>query len=353
MSDHDAQTTRSRRSHLSALLRAGLASGALLAAGGVGVTGYAALVEPFNIQLERLTVRLPNAAGRVPPGGLRILHLSDTHFMGRNRREHRKIARIRQLVAGLDYDVLIHTGDFWHFDHGLTNVLALLDTLPPPRLAALAVLGNHDYTNYAMREALPIMWNRFQVREATQRNGRALSPLAYARHLLRFVRYVRNTPVDGRRTSANDAGRLGNMLRARGFHVLHNQALHLCDAAHAVDVYFAGVDDVVEGRPHINEALDRVPPDAPTILLSHNPDIVASPRINQVDLVLSGHTHGGQIVLPFWGPAHTQVESLARHEVAGFFRRGATQVYVTRGLGEGIPVRFRARPQFALITVTG
>jgi predicted MPP superfamily phosphohydrolase len=347
------QKPNSVRQWARTFVRAGLVGSALLAATGAGVTGYAVLHEPFNIELERLTVRLPNAAGRVPPGGLRILHLSDTHFMGRNRREHRKIARIRELTAGLDYDVLIHTGDFWHYEHGLANVLSLLNVLPRPRLASLAVLGNHDYTHYAMSEALPIMWRRFQTREAARRGERPLSPLAYPTHVARFVRYVRETPVDGRRSGSNDAGRLGKVLQARGFQILHNQSVHLCDDACGLDVFFAGVDDVVEGRPRIHHALDRVPPEAPTILLSHNPDILASPRIGQVDLVLSGHTHGGQIVLPLWGPAHTQAVELGRHEVAGFFRRGDTQVYITRGLGEGIPLRLGARPQFALITVTG
>jgi hypothetical protein len=92
---------------------------------------------------------------------------------------------------------------------------------------------------------------------------------------------------------------------------------------------------------------------APVVLLSHNPDILASPQIDRVDLVLAGHTHGGQIRLPLWGPAHTQTEHLARAEVSGYFQRGRTHVYITRGVGEGIPLRFGAGPQIALITVSG
>ena len=60
----------------------------ILAAMGVGIgaamAGYALLHEPLNIELERLTIRLSNAAGRIPAQGLRILHLSDTHFQGQN-----------------------------------------------------------------------------------------------------------------------------------------------------------------------------------------------------------------------------------------------------------------------------
>lgn len=333
-----------------------LGAGGLAAGTALAMAGYAAFHEPLNIELERLTIRLANAVGRVPAEGLRILHLSDTHFQGANWRERPKIERIARLVADVDCDLLVHTGDFWHYDHGLQNVLALLDVLPTPRLGRYAVLGNHDYTHYAMGEALPRMWRSYWDGIQVQDNGRAVSSLMRPWRLLQFVRYVRNTPLDGRRTGFNDANRLTAALAARGFQLLHNQAIHLCSNAgkpDGVDLYLSGVDDVVEGRPHLHDALDGVPENAPTLLLSHNPDIVASPRIGQVDLVLSGHTHGGQIVLPFWGPAHTQVEHLTREQASGYFWWGDAQVYITRGLGEGIPLRFGARPQLALITVVG
>jgi predicted MPP superfamily phosphohydrolase len=89
------------------------------------------------------------------------------------------------------------------------------------------------------------------------------------------------------------------------------------------------------------------------LLLSHNPDLVASPLLSRVSLMLAGHTHGGQIRLPLWGPAHTQVEHLQRHQVSGSFRQGETEIYISRGIGEGIPLRFCASPQIALLQVHG
>ena len=345
---------------LSGVGRLLLGGAGLMAGVGAGVAGYAFFYEPMNIQLERISVRLPHAADRLPPRGLRILHLTDTHFMGRDRREQAKINRICRQVADLDYDILVHTGDFWHVNRGRKNVAALLDALPKPKLAAYAVLGNHDYTHYSMLEALPRMWRAFQQRERARNQGGALPRRISPAVMRRFMHFVRDTPIDGRGTGFNDAAALIDLLKQRGFQILHNQSVHLTaqavpaagPAAGSLDIYIAGIDDVVEGRPRIHHALDNVPADAPTILLSHNPDVIRSPRINQVDLVLAGHTHGGQIVLPFWGPAHTQVEHLERREVAGFFRRGETQIYISRGIGEGIPIRFGATPQFALITVT-
>ena len=332
--------------------------GALLAGGvaALGVFSYALQVEPLDIRLERLTVRLPEAAGRLPAGGLRILQLSDSHFHGgtRTRRELAKIERVRRLTAGLEYDLLIHTGDFIHFDGGLENVLRLLDAVPRPRLGAFGVFGNHDYTHYAMEAALPRMWRTFRTQER-QRDQQRTFPArlgAAATRWLRYVSYVRNTPLDGRRTGSNDADRLTAALTQWGMTILHNRSRRLAEPVRDLDIYLAGVDDVLEGRPRLGDSIQDIPAGAPLILLSHNPDIIVSPQLPRVDLVLSGHTHGGQIKVPFWGPAHTQVEHVPRCHVSGFFRQGRTQVYITRGLGEGIPLRFRAGPQITLIEIT-
>jgi predicted MPP superfamily phosphohydrolase len=335
--------------------RAGLALSGLAAGAGAATLGYALLVEPMTVRLERLTIRLPHAGHRLPAQGLRILHLSDTHFQGRAWRERTKIDRILRLVHDLEYDLLVHTGDFLHFDHGLANVCALLDLLPQPRLGSFGVLGNHDYRHYNMAEALPRMWRTFQQRDAA-RSAQA-NPLVCAwmtaTRWPRYVRYVRNMPLDGRRTGVNDAVRLEAALLDHGMTLLHNRAVRLQRPLEGLDIFLAGVDDVTEGRPHLGDSLHTVPTGAPVVLLSHNPDILVSPQIDRVDVVLSGHTHGGQIRLPLWGPAHTQTEHLSRAEVSGYFRRGRTHVYITRGVGEGIPLRFGAAPQIALITVTG
>lgn len=334
---------------------AGLVTSGVVAGATAATLGYALLVEPMDVRLECLTVRLPHAANRLSAQGLRILHLSDTHFQGRAWREPAKIDRIRRLVEDLEYDLLIHTGDFLHFDSGLANVCALLDILPRPRLGSYGVLGNHDYRHYNMGEALPRMWRTFQRLEATRRAEANVFERAFlaATNWPRYVRYVRNMPLDGRRTGANDATQLEATLADRGMALLHNRAVRLQQPAMGLDIFLAGVDDVTEGRPHLGESLHDIPPGAPVVLLSHNPDILASPQIDQVDLVLAGHTHGGQIRLPLWGPAHTQTEHLSRAEVSGYFQRGRTHVYITRGVGEGIPLRFGAGPQLALITVTG
>src|SRR5690606_31291838 len=137
----------------------------------------------------------------------------------------------------------------------------------------------------------------------------------------------------------------------RNIYPLHNRSVRLICEESGVNCYLAGVDDVCEGAPDLQTALQDVPDSVPVILLTHNPDILTEPGVDRADLVLAGHTHGGQIVLPLVGAAHTQTDHLHRNEVSGYLRRGKTQIYITRGIGEGIPLRFRAAPQITLITV--
>lgn len=364
--------------------------GALAGLGGA-LAAYAYWQEPLQVRLDRLTVHLPNAAGHLPKEGLRILHLSDTHFRGADWREQPKIKSILKACKGLSYDLLIHTGDFLHYDSGLPNVLTLLDALPTPRLGAYAVFGNHDYCTYSHDKFLDRAWAKFQElhradatvpvgsfsHETVNRNdpssalpsngytngngfttgysngngNRLPGPLNHARTLYEFGHYCANAPLDFKRAGHNDAAALEAALAERHIQTLHNCCVRLTHPEAGVDIYLAGVDDVTEGKPELRSALAEAPYDAPTILLSHNPDILVEPGIEQADLVLSGHTHGGQIVLPLLGAAHTQTNHLCRKEVSGYLRRGKTQVYITRGVGEGIPIRFGAAPQITLITV--
>ncbi len=320
---------------------------------GAALGGYAFLYEPFDVRTERLAVRLLRDKAGLPSEGLHILHLSDTHFRGADRREHAKIEQVRRATAGEEIDLLIHTGDFLHNDSGLDNVLALIDCLPKPRLGAFAVSGNHDHVFYNMRRAPLYSWRLFRAREAENAasNGARYSSetaefsRAGLRDLYRFGRYLLSNRFDGEPAGVNNIGRLRRELEERGMQFLDNRAVRLGET----DVYLVGIEDLLEGRPDLHGSLEGVPQDAPTVLLSHNPDIMEAAAAGRADLILSGHTHGGQIVLPLIGPTYTQTEQLSRGEASGYSRRGRTQVYVHRGLGEGVPVRFGAPPHVTFI----
>ncbi len=332
------------------VLLAGLGA---MAGVGAALGGYALLYEPFKVQTERIVLRLLREQPGIPREGLNILHLSDTHFRGADRREHAKIAQVRRATAGERIDLLIHTGDFLHDDRGLENVLALVDSLPKPRLGAFAVTGNHDYLFYSMKRAPLHTWRVFRAREegvgtgirGRPREGVDDSGMARVRRLLRFGRYLLQNRMDGEPVGTNDIAGLRRALEEQGIQFLDNRAVRL----RGTDVYLVGVEDWLEGRPDLQKGFAGVPRGAPTVLLSHNPDIIESEAAGRADLILCGHTHGGQIVLPLIGPAYTHTDQLARGEVSGYTRRGNTHIYVHRGLGESIPVRFGAPPHVTFI----
>ena len=113
----------------------------------------------------------------------------------------------------------------------------------------------------------------------------------------------------------------------------------------------AGVDDIRTGRPRLGPALQGVGPGDACLLLTHNPDYVEYIRDPRVDLVLSGHTHGGQVVLPFYGAPLTSSDFGQKYR-AGLVQGPKARVYVSRGIGTiSLPVRFCCPPEIVLVTL--
>ena len=112
----------------------------------------------------------------------------------------------------------------------------------------------------------------------------------------------------------------------------------------------AGVDDLIMGRPDLDAALATVSPrpaDAPIVLLSHNPDLFFEAASRGIPLVLSGHTHGGQVRLP--GLPVLVRQSRYRLDEGRYLARGA-EIVVSRGFGAtGVPLRVLCPPEAVLL----
>jgi uncharacterized protein len=314
--------------------------GALLGAtiAGVGAALYASQVEPAEVQLDRFTVEVDRPG--LPPNGIVVLHLSDFHFRAGGRIQARKIARLKQLLAGERYDIIALTGDLIHDAAGFPAALSLIESLRP-QMGAFSCRGNHDYAEYSV-------WGIFDHsgRETGDAGGLTLdSLLATARKLVDFGRKVLRNELVRLPVAFNDMAAMDAGLISAGVQPLVNTAVQVP----GTDLWVAGVDDLTEGFPDLRAALADVPDEPPVILLAHNPDIWLNARVAAADLVLSGHTHGGQVRLPGVGVAHTQGTHLSRQRPAGWFERDGTRMFVSRGLGESIPLRFGVRPQIALI----
>ncbi|HSQ63253.1 MAG TPA: metallophosphoesterase, partial [Polyangiaceae bacterium] len=127
-----------------------------------------------------------------------------------------------------------------------------------------------------------------------------------------------------------DGEPLVSLLSARGVRVMRNEGDFLRRGDR--NVYLAAIDDTWTRRADLDAALAGRPPATPTILLAHDPDSFRAAAKRGVDLVLSGHTHGGQIAVPFFA-AHVNLSKLSHHYHLGIYRRGKSTLYVHPGLG--------------------
>lgn len=116
-------------------------------------------------------------------------------------------------------------------------------------------------------------------------------------------------------------------------------------------LWLAGLDEGLLGRPDLDRALAGAPPGSVRVLLVHEPDVADWVRPeHQVALQISGHSHGGQVRLPFVGPLLTP--RLGQKYVAGLYQAPACQVYTSRGVGVShLPLRLFCPPEVTLITL--
>jgi len=148
---------------------------------------------------------------------------------------------------------------------------------------------------------------------------------------------------------------VGKALEANGISVLHNSHVPIERAGGRF--WLAGVYDPVVGWADPDKAIPKAirnVPNEPVVLLCHAPDFADTVRKHasgeSVGLMLSGHTHGGQVRLPFFGAV--ELPELGKKYVEGLFRLGPMQLYVNRGIGTiGLPFRLNCPPEITVLTL--
>lgn len=129
-----------------------------------------------------------------------------------------------------------------------------------------------------------------------------------------------------------------------GIGLLVNQHAQIKDG-----LWLVGFDDIYDGSPDIEKAVKDVPPHAYKIALFHSPALFDQ-AAGQADLMFAGHTHGGQVRLPFVGPLW--LPPFSGSYVQGWFEANGSRMYVSRGVGTSIMnIRFLCRPEVAIITL--
>ncbi len=259
---------------------------------------YATRVEPTWLELNRHEVPVADLPG--PFHGFRIVQLSDLHGSRHVTADY--LGEAVELAPAQEGDVIVLTGDFIHkgFKY-VERVARVMGRLRAPH-GVYAVLGNHD----------------FSVRNA----------LGFRRH-----------PELHRAVAA--------ALRAEGIQVLQNQTVRL--ARGDGHLHLTGVEDLWSRVCDLDRAFEGVCPSVPSIVLAHNPCTVEHLADHRCDLMLSGHTHGGQINLPRLG--RITLGPAGRRYAAGMYRCGKTYLYVNKGVGFGFRVRYNVRPEVAVFTL--
>jgi predicted MPP superfamily phosphohydrolase len=179
-------------------------------------------------------------------------------------------------------------------------------------------------------------------------NTRASEMLLFREPLLRLtVRHgVFAVPGNHEHFFGADLAPWEAFLRDHGVTVLKNRG---CRIEHGGGtLWLCGVDDLTEGVPDLASALAGRGEHEPAVLLSHHPDFFFEAAAADVDLTLSGHTHGGQIRIGGWAPIHHSRFGYER----GWFAENDCRLYVSRGVGVTVlPLRIDAPPEIPVVTV--
>ncbi|HEY0591985.1 MAG TPA: metallophosphoesterase [Thermoanaerobaculia bacterium] len=239
----------------------------------------------YDLEITRHRVAIEGLPA--PFDGYRIAFLTDAHVASFMRRGYYR--EIVEQVRRHDPDLVLLGGDFVSFRQHIPLMAELLLTGLEARDGVWAVLGNHDY------------W-------------------------------------------ADPDGVIAAMT-AKGVRFIVNRSVQIERGGATLDL--VGIDELYRGRPDPQAAFANTDPSRPCLALSHHPDIIPKLRNHRIDLLVCGHTHGGQIRFPFFGAVIVPSKHEGRY-AAGFHLESGVRMYVSRGLGAIPPLRILCKPEVAV-----
>lgn len=270
--------------------------GSLFSLLGLGAGGYyySREIEPKLLDVNHhkiINPSIPSSFNR-----FKIVQFSDTHLgFQYNAQQLKKLVK---KINALKPDIIFFTGDLMDTPNQYNEaniIIPLLKELEAP-FGKFAIYGNHDHGGYG-------------------------------------------TDI------------YKSIIEESGFNLLLNshQQIELIDGS---SFYVIGIDDAMLGKPDIRTAIEGVPDDSYKILLSHAPDLADEAKNFNIQLQLSGHSHGGQVKIPFAGAL--VIPPYAEKYKEGFYKIGSTPLtlYVNRGLGTTrLPFRFLCKPELTVYSL--
>lgn len=265
---------------------------------------YSRFVEPGRLRVTHRRISIPRLPANLE--GLKIVHLADLHIKGEGKPFALQMAR-RAVAMTLaeEPDLVCVTGDVGQASRFIPVAAEALRPLADRPV--WLVMGNHDHDKMLESEYAGPPAQRVEAEQWRATAQRA------------------------------------------GLRVLLNE--HASCQVRGVPVVIAGTGDASCGWDDLPAALSGEPHGALQLLLSHSPDIVDDPQSDWADLVLCGHTHGGQARLPWLGTPWAPVWR-DRRRSEGLWRVGQALCFVSRGVGAGVRARFLCPPEVVVLTLT-
>jgi predicted MPP superfamily phosphohydrolase len=269
------------------------------------VSAYAFAVEPRWLRVRHRVLRLHTWDPSL--NGVRVLHISDLHV----GHDTQRMARFLRQASQIEADVTVITGDFVANPTGVEEVGDVLREITSTR-TVFGILGNHEYRYHTMN--LP-------------RHGRIRT-----RHHF-------------------DSRAVMRVLEDAGMVMLANSSLSVQVRGATLNV--VGLDDRLSEADDIDVAFEGIDGVSRVLMLCHTPDILDDAAERDLPIVLSGHTHGGQVFfVPWFLP--TFVTELPLRRPRGLLRRGRTVLHLSPGLATtALPFRLLVRPEVTVLELRG
>lgn len=259
---------------------------------------YGSFIEPQLIKIKRTSINLNKTPETET---IKIAFITDLH-VGPYKQENYVEKVVKKTLAEKP-DLILLGGDFLYNEEQEAQYLIPLKQLAD-NFPIFAVTGNHEF----------------------------------------------NTGKYGDENLSDRTNLLRQLFAEWKIQILDTQMVPLTIQNKKIDLY--GVEDLWTGQANLKELIDYVTPNRPNILLSHNPDIILDQLHAQFDLTISGHTHGGQIRLPFIGSILGVPTQLGRKYDKGLFKFDNNYLYISAGLGEsGVRARFFNPPELSIINL--
>ena len=251
---------------------------------------YPLFIERYIIKVNQYTIPVPNLPHEFD--GLRAIHLTDLHYGPLMPLDI--FGKVIQRTNELEKDIVVCTGDYVRGAAAARKIEGIWSVMADLRATegVYTVLGNHDH------------W------ASTEQSIRWL----------------------------NTSGHIN----------LRHKAVPL--SRNGKTLWLGGAGDLWEDHVNLDLVLKDVPDDACRIVLAHNPDTADTDYATRIDLMISGHTHGGQVKLPFIGTPILPVKNKAFS--SGFVKSQRTNIFISRGIGwAAFPVRFNCLPEIAILNI--